>query len=146
MRLSKFLPFLSALTLLLATVVVDAQQNAPALAGRWQGTLIPKAARNGTASRELGSTRGVTKMPVAVTIMAATDGTLTGTWASTGQQGATPVEIAIDGDTIRFTMPAAMASWEGKLSADGSTLDGKWQGKTFGGDARSSLVLRRDGS
>jgi hypothetical protein len=145
MRLSKSL-VLSALTVLVATVVVDAQQNAPALAGSWQGTISPRTARSGTVSRELGSTRGVTKLPVAVTITAAGDGTLTGTWASTNPQDASPVNIAIDGDTIRFTMPATMASWEGKLSADGSTLDGKWRGKTFGGDATSSLVLRRGGS
>jgi hypothetical protein len=40
-------------------------------------------------------------------------------------------------------MPATKASWEGKLSADGSTLDGKWYGKTFGGDATAPLVLHR---
>jgi len=42
-------------------------------------------------------------------------------------------------------MPATKASWEGKLSADGSTLDGTWQGKTFGGDATAPLVLHRSG-
>lgn len=146
MRLSWFSAVLPALAMLSATVVVDAQQRAPALAGNWGGTLIPKTARNRTASRELGSTRGATKLPVVVAIAAASDGTLSGTWGGAGQQGATPIEIAIDGDTIRFTMPATMASWEGKLSADGSTLDGKWQGKSFGGDATSPLVLRRSGS
>ena len=45
--------------------------------------------------------------------------------------------------SFRFTMPATQASWEGKLSADGSTLDGKWRGKTFGGDSTAPLVLHR---
>jgi hypothetical protein len=143
MRLSRFSLFLPALAMLLATVAVDAQQNAPALAGRWDGTYIPKAAKR-PASKELGSTRGATKLPVMVIITAAADGKLSGTWTSTGQQAPAPIEIAMEGDTIRFTMPAA--SWEGKLSADGATLDGKWKGKTFQGDATSPLVLQRSGS
>ncbi|HZF30967.1 MAG TPA: hypothetical protein VE907_17760 [Gammaproteobacteria bacterium] len=81
-----------------------------------------------------------------VTITAAGDGTLSGTWLSTFPKEATPLEIAVDGDTIRFTVPATKASWEGKLSADGSKLDGQWQGKGFGGDQEAPLVLRRSGS
>jgi len=144
MRLGRFSLFLLfALAMLSVTVVVDAQQDA-ALAGRWEGMLIPKTEKK-AASKELGSTRGITKLPVVVAINADSDGKLSGTWSSAGPQGATPIEIAIDGDTVRFAMPATKASWEGKLSADGSTLDGTWQGKTFGGDATAPLVLHRSG-
>jgi hypothetical protein len=99
--------------------------------------------RKKAASKELGSTRGTTKLPVVVAINVDSDGKLSGTWGGAGPQGGTPIEIAVDGDTIRFTMPATKASWEGKLSADGSTLDGQWKGKTFGGDATAPLVLHR---
>ena len=149
MRLSRFSLFLFAFAMLLATVVADAEQNASALVGRWEGAYVPKAVSKGpgkTRSKELGSTRGTIKLPVTVMIMAGSDGKLTGTWVTTGPQGPTPMEIAISGDIIRFTMPATMASWEGKFSEDGSKLDGKWQGRTFGGDAAAPLVLRRSGS
>jgi hypothetical protein len=142
MRLGRFLLFSFALAMLSATVVVDAQQNAAALAGLWEGKLTPKAEKK-AASKELGSTRGTTTLPVVVAINADSDSKLSGTWSGAGPQGGTPIEIAVDGDTIRFTMSATKASWEGKLTADGSTLDGKWRGKTFGGDATAPLVLHR---
>ena len=141
MRLGRVLLFSFALAMLSATVV-DAQQGAPALAGLWEGTVTPKAEKK-AASKELGSTGRTTKLPVVVAINVDGEGKLSGTWGGTGPQGSTPIEIAVDGDTIRFTMPATKASWEGKLSADGSTLDGKWKGKTFGGDATAPLVLHR---
>jgi hypothetical protein len=142
MRFGRFSLFSFALALLSATVVVAAQETVAALAGLWEGKLTPKAEKK-AASKELGSTRGNTTLPVIVAINADSDGKLVGTWASAGPQGGTPIEIAVDGSTIRFTMPATKASWEGKLSADGSTLDGKWSGKTFEGDATASLVLHR---
>jgi hypothetical protein len=146
MRISRFSVFLSAAALLMASAVAQAQQNADALAGQWQGSYTPKAEKGpgSTRSRELGSTRGTTKVPVLVTIMPGADGKLTGTWTGTAQQGTKPIDVAIDGDTIRLTMAGPPpASWEGKLSADGSKLDGTWQGKTFAGDASAALVLRR---
>lgn len=148
MRPSRFSGFFVAIAMLLAIGVVAAQQGAPALAGQWQGAYVPKSAGGPgkTRSHELGSTRGATKVPVTITITAADDGTLSGTWLSTFPKEATPLEIAVDGDTIRFTVPATKASWEGKLSADGSKLDGTWQGKGFGGDQEAPLVLRRSGS
>ena len=142
MRLGSFLLFSFALAVLSGLTVVDAEQNAPALAGLWEGAITPKADKK-AASKELGSTRGTTTLPVVVAINADSDGKLSGTWGGVGPQGSTPIEIAVDGDTIRFTMPATKASWEGKLSPDGSTLDGKWKGKTFGGDATAPLVLHR---
>jgi hypothetical protein len=143
MRLGRSLAFSLAVAMLSAAVVVDAEQNAPALAGVWEGKLTPKAEKR-AASKELGNpTLGKTTLPVVVAINVDSDGKLSGTWASAGPQGGTPIEIAVDGNTVRFTMPAAKASWEGTVSADGSTLDGKWSGKTFGGDATAPLVLRR---
>ena len=139
MRLGTSLVVSFALAML---AVVDAEQSPAALAGRWEGKLTPKAEKK-AASKELGSTGGKTTLPVVVAINADSDGKISGIWASAGPQGNTPIEIAVDGDTIRFTMPATQSSWEGKLSADGSTLDGKWRGKTFGGDATAPLVLRR---
>ena len=142
MRLGRFLLFSFALAMLSATVVVAAQQNSAALAGVWEGKLTPKAEKK-AASKELGSSSGTTTLPVVIAINADSDGKLSGTWGSAGPQSATPIEIAVDGGTIRFTMPATKSSWEGKLSADGSTLDGKWSGKTFGGDASAPLELHR---
>jgi hypothetical protein len=141
MHLGRSLLFSFTLAMLSAPVVY-AEQSAPALAGVWEGKLTPKAEKK-PASKELGSRSGNTTLPVVVAINADSDGKLSGTWASAGPQGGTPIEIAVDGSTIRFTMPATKASWEGKLSADGSTLDGKWSGKTFGGDATAPLVLHR---
>jgi hypothetical protein len=129
-----------ALATLSATVAVDAQQNA-ALPGVWEGKLTPKREKK-AASKELGSPSiPSTTLPVVVAINADSDGKLSGTWSSVGP--GTPIEITVDGSAVRFTMPATKASWEGKLSADGSTLDGKWSGRTFGGDATAPLVLRR---
>lgn len=120
-RLSLFLP---AFATLCAAFFVDAQ-NAPALAGRWEGTLIPKAARG---SRDL-STRAIPpKLPTVVIITTAADGTHSGTWASTSQNGITPIgKVEIDGETIRISVPMWRGAWEGKLSADGSKLEGKWE-------------------
>ncbi len=116
--------FLSVLAMLSAHVVVDAQ-NAPALAGRWEGTLIPKAQRG---SRDLSQRANPPRLPTVVIIDTASDGTHSGTWASTSQNGITRIgEIAIEGDTIRIEVPSWRGSWKGKLSADGSTLEGKWE-------------------
>jgi hypothetical protein len=137
----RFISFLPVLVMLSAASLVDAQTG-PALAGRWEGTLVPKTSRR--HSRELGSTRGVTKLPVVVVIAAADDGKLSGTWASAGRRGSisNPIgEIASEGDGIRISVPATKGSWEGTLSADGSTLEGKW---TQSG-ATSPLVLKRVG-
>jgi len=146
MRLGKVWLSSFALAIVLAAGTAAAQDNAAALAGRWEGSYVPKTDKGpgATRSRELGSTRGTSKIPVTVMIGAGGDGKLTGTWTTSSQQAATPIEIAMEGDTVRFTMSGRFASsWEGKLSADGSTLDGNWQGKTFGGDASAPLVLKR---
>jgi hypothetical protein len=147
MRLNRLSVFLSAAAMLIATVVADAQPSAASLAGQWQGSYTPKAARQpgSTRSKQLGgdTRRGTVKLPVMVTINVGADGKPMATWTGTAQQGTTPAEITMEGDTIRLTMPATKASWEGKLSADGSKLEGKWEGKGFGGEQSAPLVLRR---
>jgi hypothetical protein len=128
--------------MLSAAVVGESEQDTVALAGVWEGKYTPKAEKK-PASKELGSTGRTTTLPVVVAINADSDGNLSGIWAGGGPEGSTPMEITVDGGTIRFTMPATKATWEGKLSADGSTRDGKWRGKTFGGEATAPLVLHR---
>jgi hypothetical protein len=120
----RFSPFLPALTLLLATVVLDAQ-TAPALAGRWEGTLIPRIQKG---SRDLSQRANRPRLPTVVIITMASDGTYSGTWASTSQNGITEIgKITIEGDTIRIPVPLWRGTWEGKLSADGSKLEGEWE-------------------
>lgn len=127
---------LPVLAMLLAAVVADAQ-NAPALAGRWEGTLIPSAPRG---SRDLSQRAVPPRLPTVVIINTAGDGTHSGTWASTSQNGITDIgKITIDGDTIHITVPNWGGKWEGKLSEDGSTLEGSW--RQNGG--KSPLVLKR---
>ncbi len=67
--------FLAVLVMLLAHVVVAAQ-NAPALAGRWEGTLVPKAQRG---SRDLSQRANPPRLPTVVIINTAGDGTHSGT-------------------------------------------------------------------
>jgi hypothetical protein len=135
LRKSFLLPALS----LLLTTAVDAQTG-PALAGRWEGTLIPRAQGG---SRSLAERANRPRLPTVVIITSASDGTYSGTWASTSQNGITEIsKITIDGDTIRIGVQNWGGSWEGTLSSDSSTLDGKW---TQGG-LTSPLVLKKVGT
>ena len=139
MRLRKLSPFLSTLGVLFATLAVE-PQNAPALAGRWEGTLIPRVQ---SGSRDLSSRANRPRLPTVVIITTASDGTHSGTWASTSQNGITEIsEITIDGDAIHISVRNWRGSWEGTLSSDGSTLDGSW---TQGG-LTSPLVLKKVGT
>ena len=136
MRFRRFSPFLPALATLLAPVLVNAQ-NAPALAGRWEGTLIPSVQ---TASHDLSQRAHRPKLPTVVIITTASDGTHSGTWASTSQNAITQIsKIATDGDIIRMRVSNWGGSWEGKLSADGSTLEGRWTQNGL----TSPLVLKK---
>ena len=115
--------FLAALAILVPTSSVDAQ-GAPGLAGRWEGTLVPRLQRG---SRDLSQRANRPRLPTVVIIATAGDGTYSGTWASTSQNGITKIsEIAVDKDTIRIAVTNWGGRWEGKLSADGSTLEGEW--------------------
>jgi hypothetical protein len=122
-RFRNLSPFLPTLALLSATVAVDAQ-NGLALAGRWEGTLIPAVQRG---SRDLSSRANRPRLPTVVIIETASDGTHSGTWASTSQNGVTEIsKITIDGENVLIDVRNWRGSFEGTLSADGSTLDGRW--------------------
>jgi len=74
-------------------------------------------------------------------ITTAADGTHSGTWGGTG--GVTPIGgVTIEGDTIRIDVPAWRGSWEGTLSSDGSTLEGRWRQN----GSTSPLVLKKTGT
>jgi hypothetical protein len=139
MRLLRLSLFLPALAVMVATVVAGAQP-APALAGRWEGTLIPAVQRG---SRDLHARSDRPKLPTVVIIRSAGDGTYSGTWASTSQAGITEIGgITTDGDTIRINVPNWVGFWEGTLSKDGSELKGKWTQNGL----ISPLVLKKTGT
>jgi hypothetical protein len=136
MRPFRLSPFLSLFVLLFTSVVVEAQTASP-LAGRWEGTLVPRI-QNG--SRDLSQRANRPRLPTVVIITTASDGTLGGTWASTSQNGITDISaITIDGHDVRIAVTNWGGTWEGKLSADGSTLDGNWTQNGL----KSPFVLRK---
>jgi non-heme chloroperoxidase len=91
------------------------------LAGDWQGTL--KA--------------GTQELRLVLAVDKSGDGKWGATFGSIDQMpdwGArTPIDsITLQGSTLKFALAAARASYEGKLSADGATLQGTWsQGRAF---------------
>ena len=102
-----------------------------------EGTLIPSVQ---TASHDLPQRAHRPKLPTVVIITTASNGTHSGTWASTGQNAITQIsKIAIDGDVIRISVTNWGGSWEGKLSADSSTLEGQWTQNGL----TSPLVLKK---
>lgn len=127
----------SLLGVLSATVV--AAQSTVSLEGRWEGTLPAEPQRG---SRELGR-RDPPPRPVYFVISTASDGRYEGIfWLNSGATRPADIgDVALDGDAVRIGVPDSRGVWEGKLSADGSTLTGEWQqsGKTM------PLVLRRTG-
>ena len=112
-----------ALVLGIAAISVGAQQS-PTLAGRWEGVLTPDAT---SGSRELGNRRDGPRLPTVVIINAA-DGTYSGQWISVSQGNATTDigKIKVDGTTVRISVPNWGGRYEGKLSEDGSKLEGRW--------------------
>ena len=123
MILRQLSSLLAGLVILVPASSVDAQ-GAPGLAGRWEGTLVPRLQRG---SRDLSQRANRPTLPTVVIITTAGDGTYSGTWASTSQNGLTKIsEIVVDGDTILIRVTNWGGRWEGTLSADSSTLDGKW--------------------
>jgi uncharacterized protein (TIGR03435 family) len=111
---------LAALTLPVAVVFnlphltpVQAQTAAPApsLADTWQGTLH--------AGQDLRTVVKITK---------AEDGGYKATFYSIDQGGdGLPVtKITLDGTTVKMSLTMIGGSYEGKLSADGKTINGNW--------------------
>lgn len=137
MRPRSFSLLCFALAIFLVSAV-DAQ-TARRLEGTWQGALPDKPSRG---SREL-QRGGPAQLPIIVAIQAASDGTYTGKWLSNPPKGLGDIEnVAVDGDTVRFGVPSQDGVFEGRLTADGSTLTGEWRqrGKT------TPLILRRTGN
>jgi hypothetical protein len=66
---------------------------------------------------------GAQSLPLKLTLTNHADRTATGTWAAGGAP-ATPVAIAVEGQTLTLTSPITPASFTGTLSADGTQISG----------------------
>jgi uncharacterized protein (TIGR03435 family) len=92
--------------------------EAQGLAGTWQGTL--------DAGRPLR---------VVITVTNGDGGTLNGLFRSIDQspQGVSVSALALEGSTVKFAIPAIGATYEGRLSADGTSIAGLFTqaGKPF---------------
>jgi pimeloyl-ACP methyl ester carboxylesterase len=118
--------------LLAACVVVQApavrgaatQTSSAGIAGSWQGTLAT----------------GAVNLRLAFKVSQAPDGALTATLDSL-DQGVTgmPAEVSLAGNVVRFALKSAGISFEGRLSTDGSRIEGTF---TQGGGS-FPLVLTR---
>lgn len=85
------------------------------IAGSWQGTLQPP-------QRELR---------IVMKIEGASDEALKATFYSIDQNGrGAPASVTLRGSAFKATIPAIGASYEGKLSADGSTISGTFTQNT----------------
>ncbi|MGH7127500.1 MAG: alpha/beta hydrolase family protein, partial [Planctomycetaceae bacterium] len=111
--------------MILSAASVRASSQDP-LAGDWTGALDV----------------GGTQLRLVFHIGPEEDGNRTGTMDSPdqGTTGLPIATVALADSTVRMTMPAMSGSYEGRLSADGKTIDGTW---TQGG---SSLPLKLEKS
>ena len=105
-----------------APVLLASAQPVPSLAGKWEGTLKDDSP---AMSRE------VRNRPVGIrtvlTITPAAGGTYTVTQLAVDVNK--PIEltdVVVEGDTVRWKVPVLGATYEGKLSADGAWIKGKW--------------------
>jgi len=97
-------------------------QQAPSLAGKWEGTLKDDAP---AMSREVRNRPAGIR--TVLTIAPAAGGTYTVTQLAVDVNK--PIEltdVVVEGNTIRWKTPALMASYEGKLSDDGAWIKGRW--------------------
>lgn len=102
--------WIGAITMLFGTTL-----PAQDIAGDWQGTL--KA--------------GPQELRVVLAIDKSADGKWNGTFSSIDQSpdwGArTPIDsITLHGSNLKFAIAAVRGTYEGKLSADGASIDGAW--------------------
>ena len=118
MRLRRLSLFLAAFATLCASLFVRCAER-PCSRGPLGGDADPEG---GAGKPRPYPQRAIPpKLPTVVIITTAADGTHSGTWASTSQNGVTPIgKVEIDGQTIRISVPMWRGAWEGKLSADGS--------------------------
>jgi uncharacterized protein (TIGR03435 family) len=110
---------LTVLALILAPLVLRAQE----IAGTWQGTL--------EAGRPL---RVVFKIEGA-------EGSLRGAMYSIDQsgQGVPMNPIAVQGSTVRFSVPGIGGAFEGRFAPDGASITGTWN---QGGGGRPLILAR----
>ena len=100
---------------LFATPVFGATLCAQDIAGNWQGTLKV----------------GPQELRTVITIDKSADGKWSGTMASIDQSpdwyARIPIDsIALQGSNLKFAIAALRGSYEGTLSADGTSVDGAW--------------------
>jgi hypothetical protein len=81
---------------------------AQSIDGTWQGTLQ-------TPQREMRLVMKVTRAP---------DESLKAMFYNIDQNGRAPATVSFQGGTIKATIPAIGGNFEGKLSADGTTING----------------------
>src|SRR5690348_4368773 len=95
------------------------------ITGQWQGTLH-------APNRDLRTVVKISKAP---------DGKLAAVMYSIDQSGQpiTASSVSVDGSTVKYAVSAINGSFEGTLSANGNTIDGKWTQ----GPGTSNLTLVR---
>ncbi len=125
----KLAPCLSTLALLVMAALAAAQETAKPVPGE------------GAAGEWLGALEvGQAKLRLGLHVEAKADGGLTAILDSIDQGAKIPVDtVVFEGRTLRLTINAARAGYEGTLNADGSALEGKWSQ----GGRELPLILRR---
>ena len=106
----------------ISTFAIDAQ--APTLAGRWEGVLTPDVK---SGSRELGPRREGVRLAT-VMVIEGTPGAYTGTFTSVTQNNFRTElgKVELDGAAVYISVPGWGGRYEGKLSDDGSKMEGRW--------------------
>jgi len=114
--------YVALLAIALAPTLGNSQQ-APALVGKWEGTLKP---RDTTGASHESRNRPVGTRTV-LTITPAPGGTYTVTQLAVDVNKQIELtDVVVEGDTIRWKVPVFGATYEGKLSEDGDWIKGKW--------------------
>ena len=110
-------------------------QQAPALAGKWEGTLRrgSPAASHEVQNRDAG-------VRTVLVIAPSAGGTYTVTqFAVDVNKQIELTDVVVEGNTIRWKAPVFGAAYEGKLSKDGAWIKGRWT--LFG--STSSVSFKR---
>ena len=100
--------WLLSLTVFVAALVAGIR--AQDITGIWQGTML------NPQGREL-------RVQVRIT---SDNGTLRGVFAALDQGGRLPANVTLQNGTVKIAMPGAAATFEGRLSADGGSMDGTY--------------------